>query len=163
MEATTLNIANLALVDAQNQNLVSSDMVVFRRPAEKNLKFQQMAIEAQSSKEGNETTHRRVQRMRDQFSDPGKTCLKRTLLQLQARFPKVTRESMAYLLLDPRMKHAAKTIATVGNVPRKEEKALYTGGMDYLRDVHHLGFGTMTKEGGDPVKPGLWLTELQHL
>ncbi|KAG6967094.1 hypothetical protein JG687_00004463 [Phytophthora cactorum] len=121
MEATTLNIANLALVDAQNQNLVSSDMVVFRRPAEKNLKFQQMAIEAQSSKEGNETTHRRVQRMRDQFSDPGNTCLKRTLLQLQARFPKVTRESMAYLLLDPRMKHAAKTIATVGNVPLTKE------------------------------------------
>ncbi|KAG6975405.1 hypothetical protein JG688_00002408 [Phytophthora aleatoria] len=61
MEAATLNIANLALVDAQSQNLVSSDMVVFRRLAEKNLKFQQMAIEAQSSKEENETTHRRVQ------------------------------------------------------------------------------------------------------
>ncbi|KAG4051840.1 hypothetical protein JG687_00002939 [Phytophthora cactorum] len=47
MEAATLNIANLALVEAQGQTFVSSYMVVFRRLAEKNLKsfkFQIVAI-----------------------------------------------------------------------------------------------------------------------
>ncbi|KUF95930.1 Cysteine synthase [Phytophthora nicotianae] len=154
MEAATLYIANLALVESQSESLVSSYMVVFRRLAEKRLKsfkFQMMVIEAPKAKDENETTHRRVERTLDQFSEQGKICLRRTLLQLQARFPKVTKESMACVLLDPRTKHAAKKIAAVGNVSRKEEKAIYTSGLDYLRQEHRNVFGTMTKEKKIPL------------
>ncbi|ETI43440.1 hypothetical protein F443_11594, partial [Phytophthora nicotianae P1569] len=58
---------------------------------------------------------------------------------------------MACVLLDPRTKHAAKKIAAVGNVSRKEEKAIYTSGLDYLRQEHRNIFGTMTKEKKIPL------------
>eukprot|EP00644_Phytophthora_capsici_P002823 jgi/Phyca11/124945/e_gw1.55.260.1 len=88
MEAVTHFIANLALVEVQSENLVSSYMVVFRRLAEKKLKsfkFDTMVIEAPRAKDGNEASHRRVVRKLDQFTEAGKTCLRRTLLQLQSR------------------------------------------------------------------------------
>lgn len=111
MKAVTNFIANLALVEAQNENLVSSYMVVFRRLAEKKLKafkFDGMALEAPGAKDANEVSHRRVVKRLDQFSDADKGCLKRTLLQLQARFPKVTKGAMACVLLDPRTKSSTK-------------------------------------------------------
>ncbi|EEY57368.1 uncharacterized protein PITG_11219 [Phytophthora infestans T30-4] len=117
MEAATNFIANLTLVEVQSENLVSSYMVMFRRLAEnklKSFKFEAMAIEAPGAKDASEASHRRVTRTRDQFSDAGKTCLRRTLMQLQARFPKVTTESMTCVLLDPRTKSSAKKIAAVG-------------------------------------------------
>ncbi|KAI9996870.1 hypothetical protein PInf_000133 [Phytophthora infestans] len=116
MEAATNFIANLTLVEVQSENLVSSYMVMFRRLAEnklKSFKFEAMAIEAPGAKDASEASHRRVTRTRDQFSDAGKTCLRRTLMQLQARFPKVTTESMTCVLLDPRTKSSAKKIAAV--------------------------------------------------
>ncbi|ETO99676.1 hypothetical protein F441_22908 [Phytophthora nicotianae CJ01A1] len=150
MEAVTNFIANLALVEAQNENLVSSYMVVFRRLAENKLKafkFDRMAIEAPGAKDANEATHRRVVRTQDQFSEAGKTCLRRTLLQLQARFPKVTKEAMACVLLDPRTKSSAKKIAAVGDIPRKEEKAIYKNGLDFLREEHRHVFAQLAKSG----------------
>eukprot|EP00644_Phytophthora_capsici_P013868 jgi/Phyca11/120167/e_gw1.40.370.1 len=146
MEAATNLIANLALVEVQSENLVSSYMVVFRRLAENKLKafkFEIMAIEAPGAKDANEASHRRVPRTRDQLSDAGKTCLRRTLLQLQARIPKVTTESMACVLLDPRTKSSAKKIAAVGNIPRKEEKAIYKNGIDFLRVEHREVFAQL--------------------
>ncbi|ETO76582.1 hypothetical protein F444_08061 [Phytophthora nicotianae P1976] len=74
MEAVTHFIANLALVETQSENLVSSYMVVFRRLAENKLKafkFERMAIEAPGAKSANEASHRRVLRTHDQFSDAG--------------------------------------------------------------------------------------------
>ncbi|KAG6950165.1 hypothetical protein JG688_00014283, partial [Phytophthora aleatoria] len=91
----------------------------------KAFKFEAMAIEPLRANNANEASHGRVARTLDQFCDPGKTCLKRTLVQLQARFPQVTKEAKACILLDPPTKSSAKRIAAVGNVPRKEEKAIY--------------------------------------
>ncbi|KAG1687186.1 hypothetical protein DVH05_005353 [Phytophthora capsici] len=153
MESVTHFIANLALVEAQSENLVSSYMVVFRRLAEKKLKsfkFDAMVIETPRTKDGNETSHRRVVRRLDQFSEAGKTCLRRTLLQLQARFPKVTKEAMACILLDPRTKSSAKKIAAVGDIPRKEEKAIYKNGLEILRNEHRKVFSQMAKLGKIP-------------
>ncbi|OWZ02320.1 hypothetical protein PHMEG_00026136 [Phytophthora megakarya] len=62
MEAGTHFIANLALVEAQSENLVSSYMVVFRRLAEKKLKsfqFETMVVEAPRATDANEASHRR--------------------------------------------------------------------------------------------------------
>ncbi|KAG1685733.1 hypothetical protein DVH05_008924 [Phytophthora capsici] len=90
MEAVTNFIAELALVEVQSENLVSSYMVVFRRLAEKKLKsykFDAKVIEAPGAKDANEDSHRREVKKLDQFSAAGKTCLKRTLLQLQAASP----------------------------------------------------------------------------
>ncbi|KAG1686027.1 hypothetical protein DVH05_007207 [Phytophthora capsici] len=115
-----------------------------------------MAIEAPGAKDANEASHRRVPRTRDQLSDAGKTCLRRTLLQLQARFPKVTTESMACVLLDPRTKPSAKKVVAVGNIPRKEEKAIYKNGVDFLRVEHRKVFAQMTKQGKiSPSQPSL--------
>ncbi|KAG1686410.1 hypothetical protein DVH05_006612 [Phytophthora capsici] len=142
MEAVTNFIAELALVEVQSENLVSSYMVVFRRLAEKKLKsykFDAMAIEAPGSKDANEDSHRH------QFSAAGKTCLKRTLLQLQARFPTVIKEAMACVLLDPRTKSSAKKIAAVGHISRQEENAIYKNGMDFLREEHRTVFAQMIK------------------
>ncbi|KUF86941.1 hypothetical protein AM587_10004573 [Phytophthora nicotianae] len=146
MEAVTHCIANIALVEAQSENLVSSYMVVFRRLTEnklKSFKFDAMAIEAPRAKDASESSHRRVVRTLDQFSEAGKTCLRRTLLQLQARLPKVTREVIACVLLDPRTKSSAKKIAVVGDIPRKEEKAIYKDGIDFLRAEHRTVFAGM--------------------
>ncbi|ETP00372.1 hypothetical protein F441_22208, partial [Phytophthora nicotianae CJ01A1] len=128
MVAVTHFIANLALIETQSENLVSSYMVVFRRLAEKKLKsfkFDAMVVEAPRAKDANEASHCRAVKTLDQFSEAGKASLRRALLQLQARFPKVTKEAMACILLDPRTKSSAKKIAAVGNIPRKEEKAIY--------------------------------------
>ncbi|KAG2875306.1 hypothetical protein PC116_g10480 [Phytophthora cactorum] len=154
MEAVTSCVAKLALSEAQSENLVSSYMVVFRRPAENKLKafkFEAMAIEPPRAKDANEASRRRVTRTLDQFSDPGKTCLKRTLLQLQARFPKVTKEAKTCILLDPRTKSSAKRIAAVGNVPRKEEKDIYKSGLGFLRDEHRNVFAQIAKQGRTPL------------
>ncbi|KAI9980675.1 hypothetical protein PInf_009991 [Phytophthora infestans] len=154
MEAVTHFIANLALVEVQSENLVSSYMVVFRRLAEKKLKsfkFDTMVIEAPRAKDGNEASHRRVVRKLDQFTVAGKSCLRSTLLQLQSRFPKVTREAMVCILLDPRTKSSAKKIAAVGNVSRKEEKATYKNGLEFLRDEHQKVFAQMAKVGKMPL------------
>ncbi|KAG6967371.1 hypothetical protein JG688_00006338 [Phytophthora aleatoria] len=113
MEAATNFIAHLALVEIQSDNLVSSYVVVFRRLAENNLKafkFEAMATEAPGAKDANEARHRRV---------------------LQARFPKVSTEVMACILLDPRTKSSAKRIAAIGDIPCKEEKAMYKNGIDF--------------------------------
>ncbi|KAG6965483.1 hypothetical protein JG687_00005419, partial [Phytophthora cactorum] len=107
-------------------NTLSSYVVVFRRLAENNLKafkFEAMATEAPGAKDANEARHHRVLRTRSQFSDAGRTCLKLTLLQLQGRFPKVSTEVMACILLDPRTKSRAKRIEVIGDIPCKEEKA----------------------------------------
>ncbi|GMF15904.1 unnamed protein product [Phytophthora fragariaefolia] len=138
IEAVTNFISSLALVETQSENLVSSYMVVFRRLAEtkvKSFRFDAMAMEAPRSKDANESSHRRVLRTQQQFS-AGKTCLRRALFQLQARYPAVTKESMICILLVPRTKSSAKKIVAVGNIPRKEEKVIYKGGLDYLRDEH---------------------------
>lgn len=142
MEAITNFIANLALVEAQSENLVSFYMVVFHRFAEnkiKSFKFDTMVIEApQSIEEINDSSQ--TAEDAGKFSYVGKICLRRTLLQLQERFPKVTREAMACVLLNPRTKSSAKKIAAVGNILRKYEKALYTGGVGFLRDEHRKVF-----------------------
>jgi hypothetical protein len=154
MEAVSHFIADLALVEVQSADLVSSYMVVFRRLAEnklKSFKFDAMAVEAPQSRDGNEASHRRVVRTLDQFSEAGKTCLKRTLLQLQARFPKVTKEAMACVLLDPRTKSSAKKISAAGNTSRAEEKAVYKRGLDYLRDEHRKMFAQMIQFGKIPL------------
>ncbi|ETK79010.1 hypothetical protein F441_15373 [Phytophthora nicotianae CJ01A1] len=70
MEAVTHCIANIALVEAQSENLVLSYMVVFRRLTEnklKSFKFDAMAIEAPRAKDANESSHRRVVRTLDQL------------------------------------------------------------------------------------------------
>ncbi|GMF29836.1 unnamed protein product [Phytophthora lilii] len=140
-------ISGLALVETQSENMVLSYMVVFRRLADnklKSFKFDAMAIEAPRSRDANESSHRRVVRTQQQFYDAGKTCPRRTLLQLQARFPKV---SKACVLLDPRIKSSAKKIAADRNIPRKEEKAIYKGGLDYLREEYRKVYTEMTKQG----------------
>ncbi|KAG1707329.1 hypothetical protein DVH05_026521 [Phytophthora capsici] len=145
MEAVTHFIANLALIETQSENLVSSYMVVFRRLAEKKLKsfkFDAMVLEAPRAKDANEASHHRAVKTLGQFSEAGKTCLRRTLLQLQARFTKVTKEAIA-----------AKKIAAVGNVPRKEEKAIYKNGLDYLRAEHRKVFAQMAKLGKMSLSP----------
>ncbi|POM63905.1 Hypothetical protein PHPALM_20638 [Phytophthora palmivora] len=58
---------------------------------------------------------------------------------------------MICILLDPRTKSSAKKIAAVGNIPRKEEKAIYKGGLGYLRDEHRKVFSEMTKQGKMPL------------
>ncbi|KAG2769019.1 hypothetical protein PC116_g8669 [Phytophthora cactorum] len=154
MEATTNFISNLALVEMQSKTLVSSYMVVFRRLADNKrnaFKFEAMAIGAPGAKDANEASPRRVVRTRDQFSDAGEIFLRRTLLQLQARFSKVTTESMACVLVDPRTKSSAKKIADAGDIPRKEEKAMYKNGIDFLRDEHREVFAQMTKQGKIPL------------
>ncbi|KAG2779797.1 hypothetical protein PC129_g17108 [Phytophthora cactorum] len=50
-------------------------------------------------------------------------------------------------LLDPRIKSSAKKIAVVGDIPRKEEKAMYKNGIDFLRDKHRKVFAQTTKQG----------------
>ncbi|POM79081.1 Hypothetical protein PHPALM_3318 [Phytophthora palmivora] len=130
--------------------VIRRSVVVFRRLAEtklKSFKFDAMVMEAPRSNDANESSHRRVVRTRQQFSDAGKTCLRWTLLQLQARFPKLAKESMICILLDPRTKSRAKKIAAVGSIPRKEEKAIYKGGLDYLRYEHRKVFCEMIKQG----------------
>lgn len=73
MEAVTHCIANLAMVEAQSENLVSSYMVVLQRLAENKLKFKVMAVEAPRATDANESSPRRVVRTLDQFSDDGET------------------------------------------------------------------------------------------
>ncbi|ETL77643.1 hypothetical protein L917_21416 [Phytophthora nicotianae] len=139
MVAVTHFIANLALIESQSENLVPSYMVVFRRLAEKKLKsfkFDAMVVEAPRAKDANEASHCRAVKTLDQFSEAGKASLRRALLQLQARFPKVTKEAMACILLDPRTKSSAKKIAAVGNIPRKEEKAIYKTSSLLSQDVN---------------------------
>ncbi|KAE9092206.1 hypothetical protein PF006_g24753 [Phytophthora fragariae] len=139
MEAVTNFVASLALVETQSENLVSSYMVVFRRLAEnklKSFKFEAMAIEPPRSKYANEESHRRFVRTQEQLSQGAKTCLRRTLLQLQARFPKVMKEAITCVPLDPRTKSSAKKIAAVGDIPRRAEKTIYKGGIDFLRGGH---------------------------
>ncbi|ETO59338.1 hypothetical protein F444_22296 [Phytophthora nicotianae P1976] len=156
MVAVTHFIANLALIETQSENLVSSYMVVFRRLAEKKLKsfkFDAMVVEAPRAKDANEASHCRAVKTLDQFSEAGKTSLRRTLLQLQARFPKVTKEAMACILLDPRTKSSAKKIAAVGNIPRKEEKSIYKNGLGYLRAEHRKVFAQMAKLGKMSLSP----------
>ncbi|KAI9981283.1 hypothetical protein PInf_008936 [Phytophthora infestans] len=131
-------------------------MVVFRRLAKKKLKsfkLDAMVVKAPRAKDTNEASHRRAVKTIGQFSKAGKTCLRRTLLQLQARFPKVTNEAMACILFDPRTKSSAKKIAAVGNVPRKEEKATYKNGLDYLRAEHRKVFAQMAKLGKMSLSP----------
>ncbi|POM63904.1 hypothetical protein PHPALM_20637 [Phytophthora palmivora] len=75
IEAVTSFISSLALVETQSKNLVSSYMVVFRRLAEtklKSVKFDAMAMETPRSKDANESSHRRVVRMQQQFPMLGK-------------------------------------------------------------------------------------------
>ncbi|EEY61522.1 uncharacterized protein PITG_01836 [Phytophthora infestans T30-4] len=154
MEAVTSFVARLALVEAQSENLVSSYMGFFRRLAEKKLKsykFDAMAIEPSRAKEANEDSHRRYVKTQAQFFGPGKTCLRRTLLQLQARFPRVTKEAMLCVLLDPRTKSSAKKLAADSSIPRKEEKAVYKDSYDFLRDEHRQVFAQMSKQGKIPM------------
>ncbi|KAG1709944.1 hypothetical protein DVH05_028620 [Phytophthora capsici] len=40
-----------------------------------------------------------------------------------------------------------KKIAAVGNIPRKEKKAIYKNGVDFLRVEHREVFAQMTKQG----------------
>ncbi|KAG3190064.1 hypothetical protein PC128_g11486 [Phytophthora cactorum] len=54
---------------------------------------------------------------------------------------------MACVLLDPRAKSSAKKIAAIGDIPRKEEKAMYKNGIDFLRDEHRKVSAQMTKQG----------------
>ncbi|RAW30034.1 hypothetical protein PC110_g13594 [Phytophthora cactorum] len=154
METATNCIAHLALVEIQSDNTLSSYVVVFRRLAENNLKafkFEAMATEAPGAKDANEARHHRVLRTRSQFSDAGRTCLKLTLLQLQGRFPKVSTEVMACILLDPRTKSRAKRIAVIGDIPCKEEKAMYKNGIGFVRDEHRKVCAQMTKQGKLPL------------
>ncbi|POM81342.1 Hypothetical protein PHPALM_702 [Phytophthora palmivora] len=45
-----------------------------------------------------------------------------------------------------RTKSSTKRIAAVGNIPRKEKKAIYKNDLDYLREEHRKVFSTMAKE-----------------
>ncbi|KAG6970577.1 hypothetical protein JG688_00004797 [Phytophthora aleatoria] len=111
-------------------------MVVFRRLAEtklKSFKFQIMTIEAPRTKDETETSHRRSWK---ELPTTDASATTRTL----------SKGNKGIHDLHPRTKHAAEKIAAVGNVGRKEEKAYYTGGIDYLRDKHRKVFGTLTKE-----------------
>lgn len=54
-------------------------------------------------------------------------------------------------ILDPRTKSSAKKIAAVGNVSRKEEKATYKNGLEFLRDEHRKVFAQMAKVGKMPL------------
>ncbi|ETK87768.1 hypothetical protein L915_07843 [Phytophthora nicotianae] len=54
---------------------------------------------------------------------------------------------MTCVLLDPRTKSSAKIIAAVGDVPRKEEKAIYKNGIDLLREEHRQVFAQLAKSG----------------
>ncbi|KAG3086704.1 hypothetical protein PI124_g18169 [Phytophthora idaei] len=58
---------------------------------------------------------------------------------------------MACVFLDPRVKFSAKRIAAVGNIPRKEEKAIHKNAMDYVRDEHRKVFAQMTMQGEVPL------------
>ncbi|KAF1786810.1 hypothetical protein GQ600_7780 [Phytophthora cactorum] len=121
IEATTNFIANLSLVEMQSDNLVSSYMVVSRRLADNKLKafkFEAMAIEAPGAKDGMEQ------------SSPGFAC---AIFQGNHRVDGVR-------LLDPRIKSSAKKIAVRRDIPRKEEKAMYKNGIDFLRDKHRKVF-----------------------
>ncbi|OWZ01418.1 hypothetical protein PHMEG_00027196, partial [Phytophthora megakarya] len=113
----------------------------------KSFKFETMVVKAPRAKDANEASHRRQVKTLDQFSEAGKTCLRRTLLELQSSFPKMTKEAMACVLLDPRTKASTKKMCAVGNISRKEEKAIYKNGMDFLRDEHRKVFTQMTKLG----------------
>ncbi|ETO67546.1 hypothetical protein F444_15544 [Phytophthora nicotianae P1976] len=133
MEAVTHCIANIALVEAQSENLVLSYMVVFRRLTEnklKSFKFDAMAIEAPRAKDANESSHRRVVRTLDQFSEAG-------------AITQGDKGGNSCVLLDPRTKSSAKKIAVVGDIPRKEEKAIYKDGIDFLRAEHRTVFAGM--------------------
>ncbi|KAG1695649.1 hypothetical protein DVH05_019388 [Phytophthora capsici] len=49
-----------------------------------------------------------------------------------------------------------KKIAAVGNIPLKEEKAIYKNGVDFLRVEHKKVFAQMTKQGKiSPSQPSL--------
>lgn len=51
------------------------------------------------------------------------------------------------ILLYPRTKSSAKKTAAAGNAPRKEEKAIYKNGIDFLREGHRKVFAQMAKLG----------------
>ncbi|ETI38994.1 hypothetical protein F443_15369 [Phytophthora nicotianae P1569] len=107
MEAVTHLIAIVALIEAQSENLVLSYMVVSRCLAQKKLKafkFDAMVIEAPRAKDENEESHRRVVGTLDHVLDA---------------------ESCGVHTTRPSHQVKRQEIAAVGNVPRKEEKAIY--------------------------------------
>ncbi|OWY98331.1 LOW QUALITY PROTEIN: hypothetical protein PHMEG_00030927 [Phytophthora megakarya] len=53
---------------------------------------------------------------------------------------------MACILLGPRTKFSAKKMAAVGNISRKEEKAIYKNGVDFRREQHRQLFMTKLRK-----------------
>ncbi|POM70972.1 Hypothetical protein PHPALM_12524 [Phytophthora palmivora] len=140
MEAVTNFIASLAIVEAQIENLVASYMVVFRQFDG----YRSSSIE-------------RCQRSKSSTSNKDSGSVLRCWEDLSQKdtiagaLSKRDEGGDDMHTAQSRTKSNTKRIAAVGNIPRKEEKAIYKSDLKYAREEHRKVFSTMAKERKIPL------------
>lgn len=130
MEAATQHLAQLALAEVQSQSLLASYMLVFRTTAEAYLKsrmFRCLKLEPPDQDDDVETDGR-DDKLLENFTAAGQTCVSRCLAQVRNRFPTLSVNEAVALLLDPRTKDCADAIIDgMGTPTALRDKLLQQG------------------------------------
>ncbi|RLN15093.1 hypothetical protein BBJ28_00009323 [Nothophytophthora sp. Chile5] len=113
MEVITNFMSDLALVEFQRASILPSFLLVFRNMAEGELagtEFNCLTLKT-PDKTATDSNQFREPVEPTSFSAAGKVCLARCTRQLETRFPAMSKSMIMTLLLDPRTKNIAASIA----------------------------------------------------
>ncbi|KAI9995352.1 hypothetical protein PInf_012409 [Phytophthora infestans] len=127
VEAITHSLADLARIDVQRSNQVSSELIVLMKYALDRLAtdtFHIYDLDAARSPKTNEKSLPRNDVQIDALSDKAMICVNRTKGQVMKRLPTLTAESVVILLLDPRTKF---TVDSLIHPPKLRQEAAVGG------------------------------------
>ncbi|OWZ09433.1 hypothetical protein PHMEG_00017870 [Phytophthora megakarya] len=153
-EGITFYLSELTLSKAQQEIIVTSNMLVFLKLAEAKPQSEVFYIHDLSIPRAATTaaTLTRPACSKMKLSEPAKICIARTLPQLRTRFPVADVETALTLLLDPQSKNRVKGLIQDLGQPAD---ILSVFAVDRLKEEHlRLGKAQASRHGSSP-KPDL--------
>ncbi|KAG1711378.1 hypothetical protein DVH05_008632 [Phytophthora capsici] len=139
MEAIVNRLAQLALVESQAANILSSTMYALLRVAAariKSYKFQAYQLDAPRDEDTNESNFRRIELTYTNISQLGRRCIARTLHQIAQRLPAPSVPIGMALLLDPRTKRTAKNYLSTAENPEAHAETILAATKELLYTEH---------------------------
>ncbi|OWZ01430.1 hypothetical protein PHMEG_00027181 [Phytophthora megakarya] len=141
LEAILHRVSELALVESQTANMLSSTMYVFLRVASVRLssyKYTAFQLDGLRDEDTNEKNFARVEMKFEQISDLGYRCISRTLSQIAKRLPRPSVEMGMALLLDPRTKKSAQNFLQTTDMAEQVTVELLQDTKSLLLEEHRL-------------------------
>ncbi|OWZ12046.1 hypothetical protein PHMEG_00014850 [Phytophthora megakarya] len=150
----TFYLSELTLSEAQQEIIVTSNMLVFLKLAEAKPQSEGFYIHDFSIPRAatTATTLTRAACSKVKFSEPAKICIVRTLAQLRTRFPVADVGTALTLLLDPQSKNCVKGLIQDLGQPAD---TLSVFAVDRLKEEHLRLVKAQTSRHGSSPKPDL--------